>query len=209
MGSSQLRLRVVVHGFGGSVVEGHIEPGKHAVLVATQHPGEVAQRLEATVGGPPEPLPHVALGPPARGVAPEAPERLLQQVGAIDLQFDPFEEAQMLPLAVGQVPWVLQPDVASALYAVLEPVADRPTNPATRAGCEPAPLPLNLDRQPPSVPLHAHDAMVLEPECLPHGLFREHRALQALPVASITSTGSSHKGPCSSTFIPAPGCTDS
>ena len=49
-------LGVVVHGFGGAVVDADIEVSEDVVLVSTQKPGKIPQWLDPAVGGPPEPL---------------------------------------------------------------------------------------------------------------------------------------------------------
>jgi hypothetical protein len=59
--------------------------------MAPQHPGELPHGFETGVGGPPEPLVEVALGPPGTGVFPELAEGFFEQVSTIDLQVQMFK----------------------------------------------------------------------------------------------------------------------
>ena len=80
------RLNLGVHPFECAVGDAQVDPGQDAVLVTAEEPGEVPQRLEAGVGGHPEPVLEESLGGIADSVAPEVPEILLEQV-----RFDDWE----------------------------------------------------------------------------------------------------------------------
>ena len=62
--------------------------------MATHHPGEVTHGLESGVGGPPEPALEVLLRPAGTAIFPEVAEQLLEKVGTIDLEVEPFELAE-------------------------------------------------------------------------------------------------------------------
>ena len=48
-------LGVIVHGLDRAVIDSEIEVGKDSYLMSPEHPGEVPEGFDATVGGPPEP----------------------------------------------------------------------------------------------------------------------------------------------------------
>ena len=74
-------LGLVVHALDGAVGDALVEVGQDVLLMAAQHPGEIAHGLEPGMSGPPEPLLQEALGPALALVLPAFPEALLEQVG--------------------------------------------------------------------------------------------------------------------------------
>jgi len=64
------------------------------------------------MSGPPKPSIEIELGEGGRPMVPELPEDLLEQVSSVDLVVERLELGQAHALSVGEVPAVLQPDVA-------------------------------------------------------------------------------------------------
>jgi hypothetical protein len=112
-------------------------------------------------------------------------------------------ESVLLPIAQGMTSTlgVPHPEHATRVGRVLELHGDLPDRqvappplgetvphlgegPAARAGEPPSSDPLQLDRDPPVIPPHGLDAMVLEPERISHQTGELHVPLSALPTFS-------------------------
>jgi hypothetical protein len=71
----------VVHAFKRHVAQTELRPDRHAVEMSAKHPGELLERLEPAVAGPPEPLQEMPAGPGGAAVGPEAAEIVFEEVG--------------------------------------------------------------------------------------------------------------------------------
>jgi len=113
-GSMANGFGIIVHGFGGSIIDGDIKPCEDAIFVSSDQPGKVFQRFEAAVSGPPEPLLEEPPRPASPLIGPELFEYLLQKICPVDLQVQPLQCAQADALFIGKVFGVLEPDVAGS-----------------------------------------------------------------------------------------------
>src|SRR6516225_540448 len=97
------KLDLVVHPLEGAIRHPDPSPRQHAVEVGPEGAGELLERLQAAVTGPPEPLAQMSLGPGGAAIGPESAEILLEEVGSHDRTVQPHERRQARPLVAPEV----------------------------------------------------------------------------------------------------------